>query len=111
MAFVIQLIGIFFGIIMIFVSYFYYKRRVFYFHDMLIWMLVWLGLVLTILFPSKLQTIIQPLKILRVMDLITIGGFFISFTLLFVLFARSRQRDRAVEKIVRKLALDEVESE
>lgn len=101
----IQVLAAIFLLDMIFLTYLYYRRNVFYVHDFAIWTLIWLVLLLTISFPSSLDVIMQPLSIIRVMDLLTMGAFLLSFSMLFIIFVRARASDRKIEKIVRELAL------
>lgn len=103
----IQIFGVIFSISMVYLTYFYYRRKIFLFQDVLLWGYVWVMLIFTVAFPEKLNTIIQPLEIVRVLDLLTMGGVFILFALVFVIFARSRYNDRRIETIVKEIALKE----
>lgn len=105
----IQIIGVLFALDMIFITYFYHRRRVFYLHDTIIWMSIWVGLLFSVIFPSTLEIVIEPLKIIRVMDFLTMGAFFLTFSLLFVVFIRTRQGEKKIEKIVRELTFKDAE--
>jgi hypothetical protein len=104
-----QLFGIVFALGMIYITYFYYKRKIFLYYDVLLWAYVWMLLIIAVIFPEKLSAIIQPLQIVRVLDLLTMGSIFLLFSLVFVIFARSRYNDRRIEKIVKEIALKEKE--
>jgi hypothetical protein len=104
-----QVFGIIFSLSMIYLTYFYYKRKIFLYHDVLLWVYVWMLLLFAVAFPEKFSAIIQPLQIVRVLDLLTMGSIFILFSLVFVVFARSRYNDRRIEKIVREIAMREKE--
>lgn len=106
---VMQAFGILFALGMIYITYFYYKRRIFLYYDVLLWVYVWILLIIAVSFPEKLTALIQPLKIVRVLDLLTMGSIFLLFSLVFVIFARSRYNDRRIEKIVKEIALKEEE--
>ncbi len=101
----IQLLGVVFAIAMIYLTYVYYKKKIFIYYDALIWIYVWVALLFAVLFPYRLDVIIQPLKIIRVMDLFTIGAVFLLFAIVFVVFAKSRYSERMIEAIVKELAL------
>jgi hypothetical protein len=102
----IQIFGVIFSISMVYLTYFYYRRKIFLFQDVLLWGYVWVLLIFAVAFPEKLNTIIQPLEIVRVLDLLTV---FILFALVFIIFARSRYNDRRIETIVKEIALKEKE--
>ncbi len=105
----IQLLGAVFALDMMFITYFYHKRRVFFLHDTIIWMTVWIGMFTTAMFPQSLEAAIEPLEFIRVMDFLQLAGFFLLFSLIFTVFTRSRSNDRKVEKLVRELALRDAE--
>lgn len=105
----IQIIGVFFALDMIFVTYFYYRRRLFSVEDLALWGIIWGVLFLGILFPATLEEVAEPLALIRVMDLLAISGFFILIALIFVLFVKARYAERRIEMIVKELALKKVE--
>lgn len=105
----IQLLGAVFALDMMFITYFYHRRGVFYLHDSIIWMSVWTGIFLTAVFPQSIEVIVEPLQILRVMDFLQLAGFFLIFSMLFMVFLRSRHNDKRIEMLVRELALREAE--
>lgn len=105
----IQLLGIIFAIAMMYMTYFYYRRRIFVYYDVLIWAYVWIVLLFAVAFPYRLDALIQPLKVVRLMDLFTISAVFLLFVIAFVVFARSRYSERRIEAIVKELALKEKE--
>jgi len=105
----IQLIGVIFALDMMFITYFYHRRGVFFLHDTIIWMSIWIGLFLSVMFPQSLEIVIEPFQFIRVMDFMAVAGFFLIFSLLFVVFTRSRNNDKKIEELVRKLTLREAE--
>ncbi len=107
----IQIIGLFFALDMIFIAYFYYRRRLFSIEDLALWGIIWGVLFLSILFPVTLEEIAEPLALVRVMDLLAVSGFFILISLIFVLFVKARYAERRIEIIVKELAFKEVKEE
>lgn len=105
----IQLLGGIFALDMMFITYFYHRRGVFYLHDSIIWMSVWVGMFLVAMFPRTVEVVIEPLQILRVMDFLLLAGFSLIFSMLFMVFLRSRHNDRRIETLVRELALRSAE--
>jgi hypothetical protein len=105
----IQLLGAIFALDMMFVTYYYHRRGVFYLHDSIIWMTLWSGIFLTAVFPNTVEVIVEPLQIMRVMDFLQLAGFFLIFSMLFMVFLRSRHNDKRIEELVRELALRDAE--
>ncbi len=105
----IQLLGAIFALDMMFITYFYHRRGVFYLHDSIIWMSVWVGMFLVAMFPQTVEVVIEPFQILRVMDFLLLAGFFFIFSMVFMVFLRSRHNDRRIEMLVREMALREAE--
>lgn len=105
----IQLLGAVFALDMMFITYFYHRRGVFYLHDSIIWMSVWVGMLLAAMFPQTLEVMIEPFQIIRVMDFLQLAGFFLIFSILFGIFTKARSNDRKIEKLVREFALREAE--
>jgi len=103
---IIQVIGIIFGIVMIYISYLYFKRKDFSVPDLAVWILIWIGLVVAISFPTTLQFLLQPLSIYRVLDFLMVVAFGIIFIFIFVMYRIIRHVQKDTEKIVRKLALE-----
>lgn len=105
----IQVLGAIFALDMMFITYFYHRRGVLFLHDTIIWMSIWIGLFLSVMFPQSLEIIIEPLQIIRVMDFMAVTGFFLVFSLIFAVFTRSRNNDKKIERLVRELTLKEAE--
>lgn len=105
----VQVLGAVFALDMMFITYFYHKRGVFYLHDSLIWMSVWIGMFTAAMFPRSIEVIVEPLEFSRVMDFMQLAGFFLILTMLFIIFLRSRSNDKKIEMLVRELALREAE--
>ncbi|MEE8400741.1 MAG: DUF2304 family protein [Candidatus Hydrothermarchaeaceae archaeon] len=105
----IQVVGAIFALDMMFITYFYHRRGVFFLHDSIIWMSVWVSLFLVSVFPNSLELVVEPLQFIRVMDFLTVGSFFLMFSLIFAVFTRSRNNDKKLQELVRDLALKEVE--
>lgn len=105
----IQVVGAIFALDMMFITYFYHRRGVFFLHDTIIWMSLWLGLFLSAVFPQSLDLIVEPMQMMRVMDFLTVAGFFLVFSLIFAVFTRSRNNDKRIETLVREFALREAD--
>lgn len=107
----IQLLGIFFALDMIFITYYFYKRGVFEAQDSMLWTVIWIGLLFSVISPQKLEAVAEPLQIIRVFDFLTVGAFFLAFGLVFIIFVRMKNNEHQIQKIVRELALKGAEEE
>jgi hypothetical protein len=105
----IQILGAIFALDMMFITYFYHRRGVFYLHDSILWMSVWVGIFLVAMVPQTVEVIIEPFQIIRVMDFLQLAGFFLLFSISFAMFTKSRSNDRKLEKLVREFAVKEAE--
>ena len=106
----IQILGILFGIIMIYITFYYYKRNNYSWKSFLLWLIVWLGFMLIIFLPSTVYGIMEILKIQRTQDFIVIMGLMFYGVLLFYLYATVKQNNRKVEKLVRAMAIKNVQT-
>lgn len=102
----IQVIGIIFVLVMIYLTFLYYKKRHYSAASLSLWMAVWLGALLLVLFPETLYGIMETLKIERTVDFFVISGFMFFIVLIFYLYSTVKQMQRKMEKLVRKIAID-----
>lgn len=107
----IQIISLVFALFMMYWVFLYYKKREITFLENLIWQLVWLGFIYLTFLPHTLSFLIEKVNITRVMDLAMILAFMILTVLGFSNYIRGRQLERKIEKIIRKLALKEMNEE
>jgi len=61
----IQIVGLIFGLIMIYFSYVYFRRKEFSPRDFIMWGAVWTAFIIAILFPQKLNIFLDTLKITK----------------------------------------------
>ena len=102
----IQLMGIIFVFIMIYLTFLYYKKSHYSAASLSLWMAVWVGALLLVLFPETLYGIMETLKIERTVDFFVISGFMFFIVLIFYLYSAVKQMQRKMEKLVRKVAID-----
>jgi hypothetical protein len=107
----VQLLGIFFALDMIFITYYYHKRGIFEPQDSMLWTAIWIILLLSVTFPQRLEALAEPLQIIRVFDFLTVGAFFLSFGLVFITFVRLKSTEHQIQRIVREIALRDAEEE
>lgn len=101
----LQLVVIVFGIGMAFWTYRAFRRRDLLGLETAIWIVVWAGLIFVTAFPDLLRSVVGPLKVARLLDLVMIVAILLLSTLVFVLNSRVRRLERRLIDLVRRLAL------
>ena len=106
----IQIIVVAFGIAMAFATYRAYRRRDLIAPEALMWSVVWLCLIVVTVFPNALRTVVGPLEVARLLDLVMIGAILVLTLLVFALNTRLRRNERRVVELVRRLAVSAYET-
>lgn len=107
----IQLIGVLIGLAAIHLTYLYYKRANFTKKELIFWLFVWAAFIFISIFPRSVTPIVGYLGLQRPMDLIMIVAFIILFALTFHNYVINRKQVDRLEKLVRKLALKDLEKD
>lgn len=107
----IQLVAIAFAAGMIFLTYNSFRRRDLRLPEFLLWMAVWVVLILVSAFPDRLRAVIRPLEIARLLDLVMIAGILLLSLLVFMLNRTVRRLEDRLSRLVRNLALQDLDSE
>lgn len=103
----IQLVGVIFGIILIYLTFLNNKRNELSDAEGIFWYIVWLGLIFVSLFPQMLNFIVKDiLNVSRTLDFLIIIGFLLIFGVLFYVFMITKRTQNKVEKLVRNIALE-----
>jgi len=102
----IQIIGIFFGLFMIYITFISGKRREFTTKEGGFWIIVWVLFILISLFPGALDFIIKDiLRLQRPLDFFIIAGFMFMIGFIFYSYTLIRKNQKKLEEIVRKMAM------
>lgn len=104
----IQILGVMFGVFMLYFTLVYFKRREFSLGFLIFWEILWTLLILISIFPHSTDFFLQELGLIRAMDFFMVGGFLIAFGLLFYNYVVIQRLKIKMEKIVRKEALKEL---
>ena len=107
----IQILGILFGLAMLYVTYDYYRRKGLDLKDIAGWVVLWCSFILLVLFPTALVFISQKLNLTGAIDLIMIVSFVVMIYLIFNLYNRIKKIERNTEKMVEVIALRDGERE
>jgi len=104
----IQIVGVLFGLMMIYVSFMHNKRNEFTSKETFFWMLIWTTFIFVTLVPRSLDFIAKGvLNMGRTMDFLIISGFIMTTGLLYYIYGLTRSTQRKLEEVVRKTALRE----
>ena len=103
----LQIIGVFFALFMMYLTFLYRKRKEFDSKEYMFWMIIWVVFVLISLFPHILDPFTKTLQLMRTMDLLILLGFIFIIGLSFSNHILLKKTQKRVESIVRKMALRE----
>ena len=107
----IQIIGIFFGLILTYFTYLHFKREEFSVWEFLGWEVVWVLFILIALFPGKFGQYSGDLGAIRPMDLFTVLGFIVVLSIAFYTYINVDRLRKRLEKAIRDLALQDLKEE
>ncbi|PIN73322.1 hypothetical protein COV20_03770 [Candidatus Woesearchaeota archaeon CG10_big_fil_rev_8_21_14_0_10_45_16] len=103
----IQFLGVIFGIAMMYFTFVKYKRKELKSHELMMWFLGWILLMLVAIIPSSLDLIIAPLHFYRRLDFFVVFGFFILLGMGFYNYSVTKKMERKLEVLVRRRAIEE----
>lgn len=101
----LQMLGILFGLIMIYLTFINFKRKNYDVKDFAIWTVVWVFFLFITIFPKLVYGVMESLQIERTVDFFVIGGFMFFSVIIFYLYRSVKKSEKKVEEIVRKIAL------
>lgn len=101
----VQILGVLFGLFMLYYSFLHFKRKEFNSGAFAFWLIIWAVLVLFSVFPGILDPIASSLNFIRVMDMLVVLGILFVISVTFYNFAITKKTEKKVEEIVRKLAI------
>jgi hypothetical protein len=105
----IQIIGIVFMIMMMYLTFVHYKRKSYGFKSLLLWLGVWIVALVVVSVPSTVYGIMQALNIQRTADFITLLGFAFFAVIIFYLYSIVGKNNQKMEHLVRELAINDAE--
>lgn len=105
MIFGLQIIGLLFGLVMLYFTFLFYKKRAYDDKSFLIWILVWSFFLVMVIFPQTIYGLMETLEIERTVDFFVIGGFLFFSIVLFYLYVIVKKCQRRIEYLIRKIAL------
>lgn len=100
----IQVIGIFFSLLLIYLTFIRFKQNLFTARECLIWTAIWGMFLLTAIFPSLFDPLIKGLHFARGLDFFIVIGFFLFTGIIFYIYAIMRSVQRKLETLVREIS-------
>ena len=102
----IQILGILFALLMVYVTFMNRKKRELTKGEYMFWVLVWVVFLLLALFPTSLDFLIKDiLDFSRRMDFFIVAGFMFLTGVVFHAHLIAMRTQKKTEKIVRNLAM------
>ena len=101
----IQVVGLIFGVFMIYYSFLNYKRDEFRGREFGLWVLLWTVLIVVALFPTLLDPIQERFGFIRILDVLIVSGFLFLIATNFYTYTITRKTQRKMEQVVREVAM------
>ena len=95
-----QILGLFFGLVMLYLTFLYYKRKDYGFHSFLIWLLIWIFFLIMVIYPIIIYNLMDILKIERTVDFFIIAGAMLFAIIVFYLFVKVKKIEEKIKKLV-----------
>jgi hypothetical protein len=105
MLFGVQIIGLLFGLVMIYFTFLYYKRANYDKTGLVFWFLVWIGFIILASFPQIVYGVMGVLEIERTADFFYVSGFLLFTVVLFYVYNMTKKNQKQIETIVREIAI------
>ena len=109
MMFGVQIIGLLFGLVMIYLTFLYYKRANYDKRGLIFWFLIWIGFIFLAVFPQTVYGVMELLRIERTADFFYVSGFLLFSVVLFYVYNITKKNQKQLESVVRKIAFKKVE--
>ncbi len=104
----VQIVGVLFSLVMIYLTFVYYKRGNYSVKSFILWQLVWIATLVLIGRPQTAYGLMQALQIERTADFIVMAGFTFFSVVIFHMYVIVKKTNRKMEELVRKIAIRKV---
>ena len=101
----IQIVGIIFCLVMMYLTFLYYKQDNYGKTSFVFWTLIWFGSLVLVSFPSIVYGVMSTLKIKRTSDFIVMLGFMFFSVIIFYMYNTVKKMKLQMEKLVREVAM------
>lgn len=107
----IQIVAIIFALWMIYFSFLHYRRKEFTLKELILWMILWVGLIVIVIFPASVNFILKTFSITRTFDLVVIIAIVVAIGVTFRNYVIIRRLEKRIEDFVRKESLEKIGDE
>lgn len=101
----LQIIALLFAFSMVYFAVLHYKRKEISRTEIISWGLMWGLAIIVIVFPELLQSFAKTFLVTRVFDLMVIGGFILTISMVATAYVRTKKLEKKLEDMVRREAL------
>ena len=103
----IQVLGVLFGLFMLYVTFLHQKRNEFSIKEGVFWIVSWVFFIYVVVWPRSLDFIVKDiLRVSRTFDFFIVLGFMFLIGITFYNYLVIRKTNKKIETLVRKIALD-----
>lgn len=102
----VQVVGIIFSMILLYLTFVSYKKKELHRLEFSFWLFFWVAFLYLIIFPNSLDFFAESLNISRTLDFFTILGFMFLLALTFYNYVTNMHTQRKLERAVRSFALE-----
>jgi hypothetical protein len=102
----VQVLGILFCVIMLYLTYVQYRRKSYGYRSLILWVLVWLAALVVVSFPKTIYGLMQVLEIQRTADFFVLFGFAFFAVIVFYMYITVKRNNEKLEGLVRSLAME-----
>lgn len=102
----LQIIALFFALIMIYFAVLNFRRKELNSKEILSWIVIWVGVIFVVIFPDIARTFSRTFLFARLFDLMVLSGVALAVLLSAKAYLISKKDRKKLEKYVRKEALE-----
>jgi hypothetical protein len=102
---VLQVVGIIYILLMLYLTFLFYKRNNYNFQSFLFWIVIWVFGALLLAFPESTSLLTQTLQVARTIDFYLIVGLMFFSVICFLNYATVKRNEQRMEELVRQVAL------
>jgi hypothetical protein len=103
----IQIVGICFALFMLYLTFLYFRRDDYGVFGFVTWFVIWSAFLVLVSFPSSIYGVMNVLKIERTADFFVAGALMFFSVVIFKLYDNIKRLNKKMERLVRKIALNE----
>ncbi len=102
----VQILGILFGIFMLYMTYVNYKKNTYTKRSFILWSTIWIAIILIVTIPEIIYGIMNLLSFQRTADFFTSIGILFLTTITFYSYSTVKRNQQKVDKLVRAYAIE-----